>query len=153
MKILGDAGNYEESDVTAKTLEERVTKELMKIKTLKQSLPTDLYKGLFPKDTRLPEFYKKKCSVATGSRSIRWTCIWFIPPAGENLAPTPAIRTCSYWKHASSNAVLEEGLSKPESAREHDPCKFRCCGTISVNSDSRWNRGGYGEVGRAQGRH
>ena len=57
MKILGDAENYEESDVTAKTLEERVTKELMKIKTLKQSLRTDMYKGLFPKDTRLPEFY------------------------------------------------------------------------------------------------
>ena len=45
MKILGDAENYEESDVTAKTLEERVTKELMKIKTLKQSLPTDMSKA------------------------------------------------------------------------------------------------------------
>ena len=38
MKILGDTENYEESDVTAKTLEERVTKELMKIKTFKQGV-------------------------------------------------------------------------------------------------------------------
>ena len=54
--ILADTETYEKTDMTAETLEKIVSKELKKIKGLK-SLPQDVYKGLFPTDTRLPEFY------------------------------------------------------------------------------------------------
>ena len=57
MEILDNTDNYEKSDVTAEVLEERVATELKKIKALKQNLPRDIYTGLVPKDTRLPEFY------------------------------------------------------------------------------------------------
>ena len=56
MAILSDANSYEVSNMTSEDLEERVKNGLKKVKSLKQ-LPKDIYRGLFPTDTRLPEFY------------------------------------------------------------------------------------------------
>ena len=54
--ILSDEENYEFSDMTAVNLEKRVEKELRQVKTLK-NLPPDIYRGLFSKDSQLPEMY------------------------------------------------------------------------------------------------
>ena len=42
--------------MTSETLEQTVSGGLKETKTLR-NLPSEVYKGLFPKDTRLPEFY------------------------------------------------------------------------------------------------
>ena len=55
--ILEDTENYEFIDMTSDCLESRVEQELKKIKPLKDKLPRNLYRELFPKNTRLPEFY------------------------------------------------------------------------------------------------
>ena len=55
-QILGDVESYEESDMTADALEKNVREGLKWVTSLK-NLPTSVYQGLFPKDTRLPEFY------------------------------------------------------------------------------------------------
>ena len=57
MEILDNKENYEESEMTADALEELVTKKLKRIKGLKERLPPNIYKGIFPVGTRLPEFY------------------------------------------------------------------------------------------------
>ena len=54
---LANTESYEKTDMTAEILEKIVSKELKKMKGLK-SLPPDVYKGLFPIDTRLLEFYR-----------------------------------------------------------------------------------------------
>ena len=46
-----------QSDVTPELLEKMVADSVKKLKNLKRALPEDVYSGLFPKDTRLPEFY------------------------------------------------------------------------------------------------
>ena len=55
--ILSNKENYEESTVTAENLEKLLATELKKMKGLKQTLPPDMYRGLFQQDSRLPEFY------------------------------------------------------------------------------------------------
>jgi len=57
MHILSDTESYEESDMNVDNLEKRVCEGLKRVKNLKDSLPTSIYQGLFPTDTRLPEFY------------------------------------------------------------------------------------------------
>ena len=54
--ILADTDTYEITDMSSETLEGIVCKELKKIKGLK-TLPLEIYNGLFPKDSKLPEFY------------------------------------------------------------------------------------------------
>lgn len=54
--ILTDTDNYELTEVTSDTLEKRMSDKLKTIKTLK-NLPLGIYKGLLPKETKLPEFY------------------------------------------------------------------------------------------------
>ena len=56
-QILSDRENYEESDMTPEDLEKRVADKLKQITNLKKGLPEEIYSGLFPKDTRFPEFY------------------------------------------------------------------------------------------------
>ena len=56
-KILTVKDNYEETDMTKETLQQMVEKELKKVKSLKKSLPTNIYRGLIRKDAKLPEFY------------------------------------------------------------------------------------------------
>ena len=53
--ILTNSENYELVNMTAGMLEKKVTAEL-NMKSLKR-LPADVYAGLFPKETRLPDFY------------------------------------------------------------------------------------------------
>ena len=55
--ILDDSSNYERTDMTAQKLEERVANHLKGISNLKKNLPGAIYSGLFPCDTKLPEFY------------------------------------------------------------------------------------------------
>ena len=57
MNILSDEDNYEQSDMTPELLEKRVADSVKKLKNLKRALPENVYSGLFPKDTRFPEFY------------------------------------------------------------------------------------------------
>ena len=53
--ILTNSESYELVNMTAGMLEKKVTAEL-NMKSLKR-LPADVYAGLFPKETRLPDFY------------------------------------------------------------------------------------------------
>ena len=55
-KILLDSEHYEEENMTAEELEKRVCDQMKKTKSL-GNLPVEVYKGLFPKGSRLPEFY------------------------------------------------------------------------------------------------
>ena len=54
--ILSDTHSYERTQVSSEALEQLVSGALKKIKTL-GNLPPDIYKGLFPQESRLPEFY------------------------------------------------------------------------------------------------
>ena len=57
MDILSDEDHYEQSDMTPELLEKMVADSVKKLKNLKRALPENVYSGLFPKDTRFPEFY------------------------------------------------------------------------------------------------
>ena len=57
LEILTVGENYEETDMSKEVLQQIVEKELKKVKSLKASLPTDIYKGLIRKNAKLPEFY------------------------------------------------------------------------------------------------
>ena len=53
--ILSDTDSYDLTEMTSETLEQTVSGELKETTTLR-NLPAEVYKGLFPKDSRLPEF-------------------------------------------------------------------------------------------------
>ena len=55
-ELLTATESYELTQMSSDRLERRISDELRKVKGLK-SLPEGIYKGLFPRDTRLPEFY------------------------------------------------------------------------------------------------
>ena len=57
LEILTVGENYEETDMSKDVLQQIVEKELKKVRSLKASLPTDIYKGLIRKNAKLPEFY------------------------------------------------------------------------------------------------
>ena len=44
MEILTVKDNYEETDMTKETLQQMVEKELKKVKSLRKSLPTNIYR-------------------------------------------------------------------------------------------------------------
>ena len=54
--VLADAENYERTDMLPEALEKVVSDVLKRTKGLR-SLPKGIYAGLFPKETKLPEFY------------------------------------------------------------------------------------------------
>ena len=53
---MADAESYERVEMTAEKVEGTVSQALRKVKGLR-TLPPEVYSGLFPTDTRLPEFY------------------------------------------------------------------------------------------------
>ena len=54
--ILANTEDYELADMTAEALEQMVTDVLKGTRNLK-NLPPDVYNGLFPRKTSLPQFY------------------------------------------------------------------------------------------------
>ena len=54
--LLADTESYERTEMTSDALEKKISLALRKLPNLK-ALPRDIYRGLFPKNTRLPEFY------------------------------------------------------------------------------------------------
>ena len=54
--ILANTEDYELADMTAEALEQMVTNVLKRTRNLK-NLPPDVYNGLFPRKTSLPQFY------------------------------------------------------------------------------------------------